>query len=169
MVELPFIDFLVPLLNSALVFGVLGFAYFQTFFHKPKENLPKGELKQLNCLLAKEYAVGYKVSIGKYQVVPLEGYEAATVLGGRICAVKVALVVFFLVVWLYFSSVLQTFRIGIGIGSVTFEQCTVPDEKLQIMQNNILVALLYEEGLKQLRDVSTSLDKLERQLDVVQE
>lgn len=39
-VELPFIDFLVPLLNSALVFGVLGFAYFQTFFHKPKENLP---------------------------------------------------------------------------------------------------------------------------------
>lgn len=88
------------------------------------------------------------MSIGKYQVVPLEGYEAATVLGGRIYSIKVALVVFFLVVWLSFSSVFQTFRIGIGIGSVTFEQCTVPDEKLQIMQNNILVALLYEEGLK---------------------
>lgn len=81
--------------------------------------------------------------------------------------VKLALVLFFVVVWLYFSSVFQTFGIGFGIGSLAFEQCSLRDEKLQVMKNNILDAILYEEGLKQMRNVTASLDKLHRQLDAV--
>lgn len=168
-VDLPVIDYKIPMLNTLLMLAILGFTYYLTFCYR-LDSAPIGSSEgTVTCVSKSLYAVGYKKGVGTFPVARVPGYKPPMV---KCCyRIKLVLVLSYVGVWSYFSStgMFQSSGQNFGTGSSTFEQCTTPDEKLELMRNNMFSSLEYEKALGQRKQVSALLNDLRKQLRLVQQ